>query len=67
VSRGIFAKALNREWLNCCGATVATIQHGNESTTAATTRSTPMPFMQRKSIGHSRKKHGEHGASDFSN
>ncbi len=24
-----------------------------------------MPFMQRKSIGHSRKKHGEHGASDF--
>ncbi len=21
--------------------------------------------MQRKSIGHSRKKHGEHGASDF--
>ncbi len=24
-----------------------------------------MPFMQRKSIGHSRRKHGEHGASDF--
>lgn len=24
-----------------------------------------MPFMQRKSIGHSRKKHGEQGASDF--
>ncbi len=24
-----------------------------------------MPFMQRKSIGHSRRKHGEHGASDL--
>src|ERR1019366_6174291 len=34
--------------------------------TTSTTRSTLMPFMQRKSIGHSRKKHGEHGASDLS-
>src|SRR5271170_3285624 len=34
--------------------------------TASTTRSTLMPFMQRKSIGHSRRKHGEHGASDLS-
>src|SRR5665213_1138866 len=33
--------------------------------TASTTCPTPMPFMQRKSIGHSRKKHGEHGTSDF--
>jgi hypothetical protein len=33
--------------------------------TASTTRSTAIPFMQRKSIGHSRKKHGAHGASDF--
>src|ERR1035437_3115600 len=32
---------------------------------ACTTCSTLMPFMQRKSIGHSRKKHGEHAASDF--
>src|SRR5208283_5601717 len=33
--------------------------------TASTTRSMLMPFRQRKSIGHSRRKHGEHGASDF--
>ena len=33
--------------------------------TASTTLSTAMPFMQRKSIGHSRKKQGEHGALDF--
>jgi hypothetical protein len=33
--------------------------------TAANTRSTLMPFMQRKSIGHSRRKHGEHGAADL--
>ena len=36
------------------------------ATTTSTTCSTVMPFMQRKSIGHSRRKHGEHGASDFS-
>src|SRR5690348_8946513 len=36
------------------------------ASTASTTRSTLMPFRQRKSIGHSRRKHGEHGASDFS-
>src|ERR1700722_7071018 len=33
--------------------------------TASTTLSTLIPFMQRKSIGHSRKKHGEHDASDL--
>ena len=33
--------------------------------TASTTHSTLMPFMQRKSIGHSRRKQGEQGASDF--
>src|SRR5271154_4252953 len=33
--------------------------------TASTTRSTLMPFIQRKSMGHSRRKHGEHGASDL--
>ena len=32
--------------------------------TAATTRGTPMLVMQRKSIGHWRKKQGEQGAVD---
>src|SRR5271169_1077996 len=41
------------------------VQQTAEST-ASTTRSTLMPFMQRKSIGHSRRKHGEQGALDFS-
>src|ERR1035441_7829916 len=36
------------------------------SNTAPKTRSTLMPFRQRKSMGHSRRKHGEQGASDFS-
>ena len=35
--------------------------------TASTTRSGLMPVMQRKSMGQTRRKQGEHGALDWSN
>src|ERR1043166_10205808 len=51
------------------GAGTAPYLFCNEAacTVASTTRSTEMPVMQRKSIGHSRRKQGEQGALAVSN
>src|SRR5689334_17539516 len=41
---------------------IQTLCPGIASKTAVTTASTEIPVMQRKSMGHSRRKQGEHGA-----
>ena len=57
VGRGDKKKGYKASWE--CG------REAQALSTAAMTGSISMPFMQRKSIGHARKKHGEHGALDF--
>ena len=41
------------------------VRAASAASVASTSALTASPFMQRKSMGHSRRKQGEHGASDF--